>query len=90
MKLSTADVNQLQRYPDKLKRLLKRSLKIDLDNKINGFRGEPLKLIDESTLELIEFSRVVFTSQQVKIDELKQTSSQFLTSFTELQQAISN
>ncbi|NQZ49653.1 MAG: hypothetical protein HRT95_05540 [Moritella sp.] len=90
MTLSTADINLLQKYPDKLKRLLKRSLKIDLDNKKSGFRGEPLKLIDESTLELIEFSRVVFTSQQVKIDELKQASSQFLTSFTELQQAISD
>lgn len=88
MALDRNRVKDLQAYPVKLKRLIKRRFKIDLDDSKTGLGGAPLRNMSEQDEEIIEFSLTVFNAQQLKINELKSASSQFLTSFTELQKAV--
>lgn len=87
MSLHKDKLADMQRYPDKLKRLIKRRFKIDLDNNKTGLDGRPLKNMSEHDEEIIDFSFTVFNAQQLRINELKSASLQFLTSFTELQKA---
>jgi len=87
--LDRNQVKDFQAYPAMLKRLIKRRFKIDLDDTKFGLRGAPLKNMSEHDEEVIVFSLTVFNAQQSKINNLKSASSQFLISFKELQEAVS-
>jgi hypothetical protein len=81
-------LNDMKAWPDKLKRLIARRYKIDLNNSKTGFKGEPLSTIDEYHEDILGFAFTVFQSQQVEINRLKSASSNFLTAFSELQEAV--
>ena len=82
--ITNDDTKDLQSFPDKLKTQIKRSIKIDLNDKNSGFRGEPLKNMDEDTLNMLNFSNIVFKSQQKIIDEFKDNTSNLLESLGNL------
>ncbi len=90
MALCNTQIQDMQAYPEKLKRLIKRRFKIDLNDAKTGMNGKHLKTMSDTEEELISFAHTVFVAQQAEINTLKNATSQFLNAFSELKDVVAD
>lgn len=82
--ITKEDLKDLRNFPESLIKIIKRNLKIDINDIKTGFRGEHLLSMDDNTLQSLHFSHTVFKSQQKVIDDFKDNTSTLLQSVENL------